>query len=75
VDRRSLILAISAGAAVAAWSASAIVAGVVAILRDSKYLNGVMIPSLLVAVVICFFSMRLTRRWWRLLKRPRLTHG
>jgi hypothetical protein len=74
VGRRSLILAISAGAAVAAWSASAIVAGVVAILRDSKYLNDVMIPSLLIAAVICFFSLRLTRRWWRRLKGPRLTH-
>jgi steroid 5-alpha reductase family enzyme len=68
VGRRSLILAISAGAIVAAWSASAIVAGVVAILRDSTYLKDVMIPSLLIAAVICSFSLRLTRRWWRRLK-------
>jgi hypothetical protein len=70
VRRRSLILAISASGAVALWSVSVIVAGIVWMFRDSKYVNDVMIPSLLVAAAICFFSVKLTRRWWQQLKAP-----
>jgi hypothetical protein len=67
VGRRGLIAAISAAAAVALWSVSAILVGVIAILHDSKYLNDVMIPSLLIAAAICFVATRFTRRlWWRL---------
>jgi hypothetical protein len=70
MSRRGLIAAISGAGAAALWSLSTIITGIVAILRDSKYLNDVMIPSLLIAAVIGFFSLRLTRRWWRQLSVP-----
>ena len=53
-----------------AWTISAFIAGVVAILRDSKYLNDVMIPSLVALAVFAAFFVRLALRMWRRLGRP-----
>jgi uncharacterized membrane protein len=59
-----LIIGISCATAVAVWSLATFVAGVVWILRDSKYLNDVMIPSLLLIAVLCGASVIVARRLW-----------
>ncbi len=51
-----------AALALIVWSVSAFVAGIVAILRDSRYLNDVMIPSLVILVVLAVVSIRLALR-------------
>jgi hypothetical protein len=59
VRKYALPTAFIAALALTVWAVSAFVAGIVAILRDSKYLNDVMIPSLVILVVLAIASIRL----------------
>jgi hypothetical protein len=61
---RPLILAISASAAVALWSAAAIVAGVFWMIRDSTYVNAVMTAALVLASAITAAALVVVARLW-----------
>jgi hypothetical protein len=61
---RSLILALSASAAVALWSASAIVAGIFWMIRDSTYVNAVMTAALALAFTITAGALVVVARLW-----------